>query len=296
MARLLDIDNLSLAFETSAGMVAALKGISFGLDRGECVALVGESGSGKSVTGMTIMRLLGPNAHITSGQVRLDGTNLLDLDEKQMRAIRGSRIAMVFQNAKASLNPIRRVGATLVDIIRCHEKTKTSRAAARQKAIDVMRQIGIAQPEHRFDSYPSELSGGMCQRISIAAALACEPELIIADEPSSALDVTTQQLVMDTLIGACRERGVAVIFITHDLALASEYCDRGIVMHAGRIVEEGPAAQIFTQPEHPYTRALLDALPYGKTDAFELRPMSLQLTDFTRDQARAADGSLGDET
>jgi peptide/nickel transport system ATP-binding protein len=274
MARLLEVENLTLGFETSGGLVPALQGVSFTLDRGECLALVGESGSGKSVTGMTIMRLLGPNARIASGAVRLDGENLLVLTERQMREVRGRRIAMVFQNAKASLNPIRRVGDTLVDILHAHDRTGISRRGAREKIVAIMAQIGIAQPDKRAENYPSELSGGMCQRIAIAAALACEPEMIIADEPTSALDVTTQQLVMDMLISACRERGVAVIFITHDLALASEYCDNGIVMNTGRILERGPAKTIFTSPTHPYTRALLDALPYGKASASELRPMT----------------------
>lgn len=274
MGRLLEIDDLVLGFEGSGGIVPALRGISFGLDRGECLALVGESGSGKSVTGLTIMRLLGSNARVTSGTIRFDGTDLLTLAERGMRELRGGRIAMVFQNAKASLNPIRRVGDTLVDIVRAHDRMGIGRKAALEKVIAIMDQIGIPLAAQRVRNYPSELSGGMCQRIGIAAALACEPELIIADEPTSALDVTTQQLVMDTLIGACRNRGVAVIFITHDLALASEYCDRGIVMNNGRILEEGPASRIFTAPTHPYTRALLDSLPYGKTSADELRPMS----------------------
>ncbi len=274
MDRLLEIDDLVLGFEGSGGVVPALRGISFGLDRGECLALVGESGSGKSVTGLTIMRLLGSNARIASGAIRFDGTDLLALTERGMREVRRRRIGMVFQNAKSSLNPIRRVGDTLVDIVRAHDRTGIGRRAALAKVIGIMDQIGIPQAAERVRNYPAELSGGMCQRIGIAAALACEPELIIADEPTSALDVTTQQLVMDTLISACRDRGVAVIFITHDLALASEYCDRGIVMNNGRILEEGIASRIFTAPSHPYTRALLDSLPYGKTSADELKPMT----------------------
>lgn len=278
MARLLEIDNLVVGFEGTQGVVEALRGISFTLDRGECLALVGESGSGKSVTGLTIMRLLGPNARCVGGRIAFDGVDLLGLTECKMRTIRGRRIAMVFQNVKASLNPIRRIGDTLVDIMLAHDRTGMPRRAALAKVIDIMAQIGIPLPEQRVHNYPSELSGGMCQRIGIAAALACEPELIIADEPTSALDVTTQQLVMDTLIRACHERGVAVIFITHDLALASEYCDRGIVMNAGRILEEGNATQLFTAPRHPYTKALLAALPYGKRNADELKPMAADLT------------------
>lgn len=286
MTTLLEIDDLHLGFHGANGITPALRGVSLALRRGECVALVGQSGSGKSVTGMTILRLLGPNARISRGGVRFDGTDILALSERRMRHIRGGRIAMVFQNAKASLNPIRRVGDTLADILLAHDAGGLSRKAAMERIVGIMGRIGIAMPEDRARAYPSELSGGMCQRIGIAAALASEPELIIADEPTSALDVTTQKLVMDTLIRACRERGVAVLFITHDLALASEYCDRALVMNAGRIVEEGPAARIFTAPEHPYTRALLDALPYGKTDASELRPLEWDDSETAREGAR----------
>lgn len=281
MTPLLEISDLHLGFDGVNGVTPALRGVSLTLQRGECVALVGQSGSGKSVTGMTILRLLGPNARLSQGAIRFDGTDLLAQSERQMREIRGKRIAMVFQNAKAALNPIRRVGDTLADILLAHDRKGLTRKQAMDSIVEIMDSIGIALPQERARAYPSELSGGMCQRIGIAAALACSPELIIADEPTSALDVTTQKLVMDTLIRACRDRGVAVIFITHDLALASEYCDRALVMNAGRIVEEGPAARIFTAPQHPYTRALLDALPYGKTDASELRPMDWQDPDMT---------------
>lgn len=281
MTPLLEISDLHLGFDGVNGVTPALRGVSLTLQRGECVALVGQSGSGKSVTGMTILRLLGPNARLSQGAIRFDGTDLLAQSERQMREIRGKCIAMVFQNAKAALNPIRRVGDTLADILLAHDRKGLTRKQAMDSIVEIMDSIGIALPQERARAYPSELSGGMCQRIGIAAALACSPELIIADEPTSALDVTTQKLVMDTLIRACRDRGVAVIFITHDLALASEYCDRALVMNAGRIVEEGPAARIFTAPQHPYTRALLDALPYGKTDASELRPMDWQDPDMT---------------
>ncbi|MDO9526123.1 MAG: ABC transporter ATP-binding protein, partial [Gemmobacter sp.] len=212
MTNLLEIDTLHLGFDGANGVTPALRGVSLTLRRGECVALVGQSGSGKSVTGMAVLRLLGANARISGGSIRFDGTDLLTLPEQGMREIRGGRIAMVFQNAKAALNPIRRVGDTLSDILRAHAKDRLTRKAALARIITIMDQIGIALPAERARAYPSELSGGMCQRIGIAAALACEPELIIADEPTSALDVTTQKLVMDTLIRACRERGVAVIF------------------------------------------------------------------------------------
>lgn len=287
MTAMLEIDNLTLEFETPAGRVHALDNVGLSVDRGECVALVGESGSGKSITGMAIMRLNGPNARIRASRIALDGTDLQGLTDKAFQTIRGRRVAMIFQNAKSALNPLRKVGDTLTDILRAHAPERLSKREARARVLAMLEKIGIREAEDRMYAYPAELSGGMCQRIMIAAALLCEPELIIADEPTSALDVTTQVKVMDLLMSACRERGVAVLFITHDLALASAYCDRAVVMHAGQMLEDGPAEEVFVHPRHPYSRMLLDSMPYGKESAADLKPMGGNLPDLRRDDLPA---------
>lgn len=279
---LLDIQDLSLDFVTDRGHIHALDRVSLQVARGECVALIGESGSGKSVTGMAVMRLHGANARIEAQRMTVGELDVNAMPPTLLRHYRGRRVAMIFQNAKSALNPIRRVGDTLVDILVTHARQPTSRAQARQRVLRAMEQIGIAQARERMAAYPAELSGGMCQRIMIVAALVCEPELIIADEPTSALDVTTQVKVMNLLMNACRERGVACLFITHDLALAAEYCDRAVVMHAGQVLEEGPAPQVMCRPAHPYTRMLVAAMPYGKRDHTELQPMQGGLPDLRR--------------
>jgi peptide/nickel transport system ATP-binding protein len=279
---LLDIKNLNLNFVTDRGCVQALNNVSLQVGRGECVALIGESGSGKSITGLAVMRLHGKEADISAEAMTLDGQSIAAIPEKLLHLYRGKRVAMIFQNAKSALNPIRRVGDTLVDIMLAHASKKISRKAARQHVLSVMEQVGIVRAEERMAAYPAELSGGMCQRIMIVAALVCEPELIIADEPTSALDVTTQVKVMNLLMGACRERGVACLFITHDLALAGEYCDRTIVMHAGQVLEDGPAKEVLSAPSHPYTRMLVAAMPYGKKSYKELTPMQGNLPDLRR--------------
>lgn len=287
MNAMLNIKDLTLEFDTQSGIVHALDKVSLTVGQGECVALVGESGSGKSITGMSVMRLNGDNARISATQLSLSDTDLAALNDRAFAKIRGKRIAMIFQNAKSSLNPLRKVGDTLTDIYCTHSDKRTSRKKARQHVLLLLETLGIDKAEKRMQSHPAELSGGMCQRIMIAAALLCEPELIIADEPTSALDVTTQIKVMDLLMAACRQRGVAVIFITHDLALASAYCDRMVVMHAGQVLETGPAETIFVRPAHPYTRMLLDAMPYAKESAADLLPMGGNLPDLRRDDLPA---------
>ncbi|MEP3331210.1 ABC transporter ATP-binding protein [Sedimentitalea sp.] len=283
MTAMLEIDQLTLEFETPAGLVHALENVGLVVERGECVALVGESGSGKSITGMSILRLNGPNAQITANRIALDGTDLQGMSDKAFQTIRGRRVAMIFQNAKSALNPLRKVGDTLTDILLAHAAEPLSRKQARARVLEMLEQIGIHEAKDRMLAYPAELSGGMCQRIMIAAALLCDPELIIADEPTSALDVTTQVKVMDMLMSACRERGVAVLFITHDLALASAYCDQAVVMHAGQMLEDGPADLVFVHPRHPYSRMLLASMPYGKESADNLKPMGGNLPDLRRD-------------
>lgn len=279
---LLDIRGLSLDFVTEKGRVQALDSVSLTVARGECVALIGESGSGKSITGMAVMRLHDGAAQITSERFDLGGEAVYGIPPRLLSRYRGQRVAMIFQNAKSALNPIRRVGDTLADILIAHSPRKIRRREARVRVLEMMEQVGIVRAEERLSAYPAELSGGMCQRIMIAAALLCEPELIIADEPTSALDVTTQVKVMDLLIGACRKRGVACLFITHDLALAGEYCDRAVVMHAGQVLEDGPARAVLTRAGHPYTRMLVASMPYGKADYTELRPMEGNLPDLRR--------------
>ncbi|WP_163851820.1 ABC transporter ATP-binding protein [Pseudooceanicola aestuarii] len=287
MTLMLDIDKLTLEFETPAGLVHALDRVDLSVQRGECVALVGESGSGKSITGMSILRLNGPNARIRANRIALDGTDMQKMPDKVFQTIRGRRVAMIFQNAKSALNPLRRVGETLTDILCTHSPERLSRRQGRARVLEMLNQIGIHEAADRMQAYPAELSGGMCQRIMIVAALLCDPELIIADEPTSALDVTTQIRVMDLLMSACRQRGVAVLFITHDLALASAYCDRAVVMHAGQVLEDGPADRVFVHPRHPYSRMLLDSMPYGKDNAAELKPMGGSLPDLRRDDLPA---------
>ncbi|MET4578194.1 peptide/nickel transport system ATP-binding protein [Ottowia thiooxydans] len=283
----LDIQKLSLSFITRAGRVHALDKVSLQVKRGECVALIGESGSGKSITGMAVMRLLGTNAEISAEHMSLAGQDILGMPPSVLRHYRGRRVAMIFQNAKAALNPIRRVGDTLVDILVTHAPHRTTRAQARKKVLEVMVQLGIAHAEERMAAYPAELSGGMCQRIMIVAALVCEPELIIADEPTSALDVTTQVKVMNLLIEACRQRHLACLFITHDLALAAEHCDRAVVMHAGQVLEVGSSEEVLSNPAHPYTRMLVAAMPSGKSSHHELQPMRGGLPDLRRNDLPA---------
>ncbi len=284
---LLDIADLSLVFQTDRGRIHALDKVSLLVARGECVALIGESGSGKSITGLAIMRMHAGNAEVTARRLALGDVDIQAIPEKQLRQYRGRRVAMIFQNAKSALNPIRRVGDTLVDILLAHARQHTSRAEARKHVLVAMEQVGIVRAKERMDAYPSELSGGMCQRIMIVAALICNPEIIIADEPTSALDVTTQERVMTLLISACRQRGVACLFITHDLALAARYCDRAVVMHAGQVLENGPTQAVLGAPAHPYTRMLVESLPYGKRDYTELRTMEGSLHDLRRDDLPA---------
>lgn len=282
MGALLDIRELTLDFVTETGVIHALDKVSLHVNAGEVLALIGESGSGKSITGMAVLRLHGKNAQIGAARFSLDDQPIYDMPERMFRQIRGRKVAMIFQNAKAALNPIRRVGETLTDILLAHSPDRMKRPAARERVQEVMEQIGISHAADRMQAYPAELSGGMCQRIMIAAALVCRPDLIIADEPTSALDVTTQGKVMTLLMSACRDRGVAVVFITHDLALAGEYCDRMVVMHAGQVLETGPSADVLTRASHPYTRMLVASMPYGKASVDDLKPMEGNLPDLRR--------------
>jgi peptide/nickel transport system ATP-binding protein len=269
-APLLDVEGLTVTFATRNGTVTAVKDVSIAVAKGETVGIVGESGSGKSVTSYAVLRILDRAGRIAAGSITYSGIALADADEGALQDIRGREISMIFQNPRAALNPIRRVGQQIEDVLVQH--AQATRATARDKAIDLLRLVRINDPESRYGSYPFELSGGMCQRIVIAIALACEPRLLIADEPTTGLDVTTQKAVMELVRELTRARGMATLLITHDLGLAAEYCDRIVVMEKGRVVETAPATRIFKSAEDPYTRRLMQATPRPGVGVRELLP------------------------
>lgn len=257
---LLHVKNLVTSFKTEAGTIRAVDDVSIQVRKGETVGLVGESGCGKSVTSLSILRLVqSPPGYIESGRVEFDGQNLLELDEAGMRKIRGNRISMIFQEPMTSLNPVFTIGDQIGEVFRIHQKL--GRKEARQRAIEMLRLVKIPAPEERVDEYPHQLSGGMRQRIMIAMALACRPELLIADEPTTALDVTIQAQILDLVASLQQELNMAILLITHDLGVVAEVCDYIIVMYAGKIVEQGPVAEIFREPKHPYTAGLLRSIP-----------------------------------
>ena len=258
-AQLLQVENLQVAFSTRHGTVTALHGIDIALAAGETLGVVGESGSGKSVTSLAVMRLLDRAGKITGGRVLFEGRDITHAGHADLRRLRGSALSMIFQNPRAALNPIRTVEQQIVDVLAAHGRL--SRANARAQALDLLRAVLIRDPEARLGAYPHELSGGMCQRVMIAMAIACEPVLLIADEPTTGLDVTTQQTVMELLARIKAERGMAMILITHDLGLAARWCDRIAVMESGRVVEQGETVALFEAPAHPYTRRLVAASP-----------------------------------
>jgi oligopeptide/dipeptide ABC transporter ATP-binding protein len=257
--KLLSVSDLRVGFATEGGRLQAVDGVSFELAPGEVLAIVGESGSGKSVTAQTIMGLTrSPNARI-EGSVRLRGTELADASESELQKVRGAKIAMVFQDPMTSLNPVYRVGDQIVEAIRAHS-SQASKGEARERAIELLDSVGIPEAHRRAGNYPHEFSGGMRQRAMIAMALALAPEVLIADEPTTALDVTIQAQILDLLGRLNRERGLATILITHDLGVVAEVADRVLVMYAGRVVEQGTLDQIFYDPQHPYTWGLLGSL------------------------------------
>lgn len=256
----LDIQDLSIEFPIYRGAVRAVNGVSIHIERGEVVGIVGESGSAKSVTAMMAMRLLPEGRFkVTAGSVTLLGRDVVAAQEKDMLAIRGRDVAMVFQEPLTALNPTQRIERQMLEVIRLH--SKCSKADARALAIRLLGDMRIADPEQVMQRYPFELSGGMRQRILIALAFSCEPKIIIADEPTTALDVTVQRQVLQLMRAKARDLGTAILFISHDLALVSQFCDRVYVMYAGSVVEDGPTAAVLGKPMHPYTRALLRSLP-----------------------------------
>jgi oligopeptide/dipeptide ABC transporter ATP-binding protein len=256
---LLEVNDLRTSFYTRDGVVHAVDGINFHVDAGEIMGLVGESGCGKSVTSLSIMRLVSKPGRIEAGEVLFDGTNLLTLPEGDMRRIRGDRISMIFQQPQSSLNPVWDVGAQIEEVLRIHRGMTDK--AARARAGDMLRMVGIPDPERRLKSYPHEMSGGMAQRVMIAMALACEPELLIADEPTTALDVTIQAQILDLMRHLRDELGTAIVLITHDLGVVAEMADRVAVMYAGEVVEETDVVSLFRDPKHPYTRGLIGSIP-----------------------------------
>ncbi|CAN5754592.1 ABC transporter ATP-binding protein [soil metagenome] len=256
---LLEVHGLKTSFTTRAGIVRAVTGIDFSVARGEVLGLVGESGCGKSVTSMSIIGLIAKPGRVEAGTVDFDGHDLLRLPDREMRKIRGDRIAMIFQQPQSSLNPVMRVGDQVGEVLEVHRDMK--RAAARSRVLELMSMVGIPDPERRLKAYPHELSGGMAQRVMIAMALACEPELLIADEPTTALDVTIQAQILDLMRTLQKETGTAIILITHDLGVVAEMCDRVAVMYAGEIVEQTDVRTLFAEPRHPYTQGLIGAVP-----------------------------------
>jgi oligopeptide/dipeptide ABC transporter ATP-binding protein len=282
VAKLLEVKNLQTQFETGAGTVKAVDGITYDVDAGETVAIVGESGSGKSVGALSILRLIpNPPGKIIGGEIVFDGRDLLELGEEEIREIRGNDISMVFQEPMTSLNPVLTIGRQLTETMMLH--MGLSQSAADRRAEELLGKVGISEPGRRLRQYPHHLSGGMRQRVMIALALSCDPRLIIADEPTTALDVTIQAQILELMKNLTRELGVALVIITHNLGVVARYADRVNVMYAGKIVEEGTAHQIYHEPKHPYTIGLLNSVPRMDLPRGQrLEPIDGQPPDLTR--------------
>ena len=277
---LLEVKDLSLEFRTRSGTVHALEDVCFSLAKGETLGIVGESGSGKSVLSFAVMRILDAAARITRGSINFAGMDVLAASEGSMQEVRGREMAMIFQNPRTALNPIRRVGTQIEDVLRAH--TSTPSAELKKKAVEALAQVRIPDPERRYAAYPFELSGGQCQRVMIALALACSPSLLIADEPTTGLDVTTQAAILQLVRELSKAQRMATILITHDLALASEYCDRIAVMHAGHVVEVSRTAHLFGQAAHPYTARLMASTPTAELTLEQLSSIPGNLPDLRR--------------
>ena len=269
---LLEVNNLHTSFFTPAGEVRAVNGVSFSLERGKVLGIVGESGSGKSVTAYSIMQILASTGRIVDGSIRLDGQELVNAGEKVMKTVRGNRVSIIFQDPMTSLNPTYTIGHQLVEAIILH--TSRNAKQAWDRAVEMLRLVNINEPEKRMTQYPYEFSGGMRQRIMIAMALACEPDILIADEPTTALDVTIQAQILDLMKDLQKELGMAIIMITHDLGVVAQLCDEVIVMYAGSICEQGTADEIFYNPKHEYTKGLMRSIPTADTAGTKLKPIS----------------------
>lgn len=257
--KILEVKNLETSFFTHVGEVKAVRNVSFSVKKGEILGIVGESGSGKSVSLMSIMQLIEHPGKVKSGEILFEGQNLLKKKPKEMLEIRGKEIAMVFQDPMSSLNPVYRIGNQIMESIRYHDKT--TKEEAKKRAVELLKMVGIPSPEERLNSYPHEFSGGMRQRVMIAMALACHPKLLIADEPTTALDVTIQSQILRLMKKIQEQEGTTIILVTHDLGVVAELCDRVIVLYGGKIMEEGSVEDIFYHPQHPYTKGLLHSIP-----------------------------------
>ena len=269
---MLEVNDLRTSFFTPAGEVKAVNGVSFYLDHGKVLGIVGESGSGKSVTAYSIMQILEKTGKIVSGSIKFNGQELVDAGEKVMKTIRGNKISIIFQDPMTSLNPTYTIGRQLMEAIMLH--TPRNRKQARERAIEMLQLVNINEPEKRMKQYPFEFSGGMRQRIMIAMALACEPDILIADEPTTALDVTIQAQILELMQSLQKELGMAIIMITHDLGVVAQMCDEVIVMYAGSICEQGTADEIFYNPKHEYTKGLMRSIPTVDNDDEKLEPIT----------------------
>ena len=269
---LLEVNDLHTSFFTPAGEVKAVNGISFYLDHGKVLGIVGESGSGKSVTAYSIMQILEKTGKIVSGSVKFDGQELVGIGEKGMKKIRGNKISIIFQDPMTSLNPTYTIGHQLMEAIRLH--TNRNKKEAWDRAVEMLRLVNVNEPEKRMKQYPFEFSGGMRQRVMIAMALACEPDILIADEPTTALDVTIQAQILELMQKLQKELGMAIIMITHDLGVVAQMCDEVIVMYAGSICEQGTADEIFYNPKHEYTKGLMRSIPTVGNDGQKLQPIT----------------------
>ena len=269
---LLEVKDLHTSFYTPAGEVKAVNGVSFNLERGKVLGIVGESGSGKSVTAYSIMQILEKTGKIVSGSVKFDGQELVGIGEDGMKSIRGNKISIIFQDPMTSLNPTYTIGHQLMEAITLH--TGRNQQQAWNRAVEMLRLVNVNEPEKRMKQYPFEFSGGMRQRVMIAMALACEPDILIADEPTTALDVTIQAQILELMQSLQKELGMAIIMITHDLGVVAQLCDEVIVMYAGSICEQGTADEIFYNPKHEYTKGLLRSIPTLESDGQKLQPIT----------------------
>ena len=269
---LLEVNDLHTSFFTPAGEVKAVNGVSFNLDRGKVLGIVGESGSGKSVTAYSIMQILEKTGKIVSGSIKVDGKELVGISEKEMKNVRGNKISIIFQDPMTSLNPTYTIGHQLMEAILLH--TNRNKQQAYDRAVEMLKLVNVNEPEKRMKQYPFEFSGGMRQRVMIAMALACEPDILIADEPTTALDVTIQAQILELMQKLQKELGMAIIMITHDLGVVAQMCDEVIVMYAGSICEQGTADEIFYNPKHEYTKGLMRSIPTVANDGEKLQPIT----------------------